>query len=207
MERVTEWYDDGLREGVLVKEKRGEKETKVLFEEVDDGYHAMCTLKAYEDTGLTPEQIQEIDRLYAEKCQEVAKLRQRDMPERPKILEEIQKSEDEYINEDHHPMFKLGAASIAEEIKEIIKKYLSNESEKWIPVNERLPENGDYILISFENFAVPDIGRYEHDEEGGAFYPGDEDYTYASLGLFVNAWRLLPEPYRLENEEVKYDEK
>lgn len=124
-----------------------------------------------------------------------------------KILGEIQKSEDEYINEDHHPMFKLGAASIAAEIKEIIKKHLSNESEKWIPVNERLPENGDYILISFENFAVPDIGRYEQDEEGGAFYPGDEDYTYASFGLFVNAWRLLPEPYRLENEEVKYDEK
>ena len=77
MERLTEWYDNGLREGVLVKEKRGEKEIKVLFEEVDDGYHAMCALKAYEDTGLTPEQIREIDRLYTEKCQEVAELRQK----------------------------------------------------------------------------------------------------------------------------------
>ena len=63
----------------MVKEKRGEKEIKVLFEEVDDGYHAMCTLKAYEDTGLTPEQIREIDRLYAKKCREVAELRQRDI--------------------------------------------------------------------------------------------------------------------------------
>ena len=35
-------------------------------------------LKPYEDTGLTPEQIREIDRLYAEKCREVAELRQRD---------------------------------------------------------------------------------------------------------------------------------
>ena len=61
----------------MVKEKRGEKEIKVLFEEVDDGYHAMCALKAYEDTGLTPEQIREIDRLYTEKCQEVAELRQK----------------------------------------------------------------------------------------------------------------------------------
>ena len=124
-----------------------------------------------------------------------------------KILGEIQKSEDEYINEDHHPMFKLGAASIAAEIKEIIKRHLSNESEKWISVNERLPENDDYILLSFENYPVSDIGRYEQDKEGGAFYPGDKDYTYASFGLFVNAWCLLPEPYRLENEEVKYDEK
>lgn len=78
MERLTEWYDNGISEGVLVKEKRGEKEIKVLFKEIDDGYIGMCTLKAYEDTGLTPEKIQEIDRLYAEKCREVAKLQQRD---------------------------------------------------------------------------------------------------------------------------------
>lgn len=87
MERLTEWYDNGLREGVLVKEKRGEKETKVLFEEIDDGYHAMCVLKNYEDTGLTSEQIREIDHLYAEKCREVAELRQRDTPVKVKPLE------------------------------------------------------------------------------------------------------------------------
>lgn len=79
MERLTEWYDNGLQEGVLVKEKRGEREIKVLFTEKDDGYHAMCVLKNYEETGLTPEQIREIDHLYAEKCREVAKLRQRDI--------------------------------------------------------------------------------------------------------------------------------
>lgn len=83
MERLTEWYDNGISEGVLVKEKRGEKEIKVLFEEIDDGYIEMCALKAYEDTGLDPEQIRQIDRLYAEKCREVAKLRQRDTAKRP----------------------------------------------------------------------------------------------------------------------------
>lgn len=40
-------------------------------------------LAAYEDTGLTPEQIREIDRLYAEKCREVAELRQRDTEKEP----------------------------------------------------------------------------------------------------------------------------
>lgn len=34
-------------------------------------------LKAYEDTGLSPEQIVEIDSLYAEKCREVAELKGR----------------------------------------------------------------------------------------------------------------------------------
>ena len=87
MERLTEWYDNGLQEGVLVKEKRGEKEIKVLFEEIDDGYHAMCVLKKYEDTGLTSEQIREIDHLYAEKCREVAELRQRNTPVKVKPIE------------------------------------------------------------------------------------------------------------------------
>ncbi|HBI59891.1 MAG TPA: hypothetical protein DDY31_01550 [Lachnospiraceae bacterium] len=32
-------------------------------------------LAAYEDTGLTPEQIKEMDRLYAEKCEEVVALK------------------------------------------------------------------------------------------------------------------------------------
>lgn len=32
-------------------------------------------LSAYEDTGLTPEQIIQMDKLYLEKCEELAKLR------------------------------------------------------------------------------------------------------------------------------------
>lgn len=68
---------------------------------------------------------------------------------------------------------------------------------RWIPVTEGLPEPGEYILLSFENFTLADIGRYEKDEGGGgAFYPGDEDKSYLSYGLFVNAWMPLPKPYR-----------
>lgn len=70
------------------------------------------------------------------------------------------------------------------------------QADKWIPISERLPEDDNYILVSFENYTLPDIARYEEDENGGAFYPGDEDKSYVSFGLFVNAWRPLPEPYR-----------
>lgn len=44
-------------------------------------------LAAYEDTGLTPGQIREIDRLYAEKCREVTELRQRDTAVKVKPIE------------------------------------------------------------------------------------------------------------------------
>lgn len=68
---------------------------------------------------------------------------------------------------------------------------------QWIPVSERLPEDDAYILLSYENFTLPGIGRYEVDKDGnGAFYSGDEDRSCVSFGLFVNAWMPLPEPYK-----------
>ena len=71
------------------------------------------------------------------------------------------------------------------------------ETNPWIPVTERLPETNDYILISFENYPLSDIGRYEVDAEGsGAFYPGNKDVSYLSIGVFVNAWMPLPQPWK-----------
>lgn len=46
-------------------------------------------------------------------------------------------------------------------VAEYVKKY------RWIPVEERLPEEDEYVLMSFENFSLPMIGRYEKDNDGG----------------------------------------
>lgn len=72
MERLTERFDDGILKGILVKEKYGEHVPKTLFEEVDEGYLGMCVLKAYEDTGLAPEQIEEL--LSRENASEITRL-------------------------------------------------------------------------------------------------------------------------------------
>lgn len=69
---------------------------------------------------------------------------------------------------------------------------------QWIPCSERLPEEEEYILLSFANYTGLDIGRYENDGENDKFYPGDDEETYAHYGLTVNAWMPLPEPYREE---------
>lgn len=85
----------------------------------------------------------------------------------------------------------------AQESEEVLQ--LKKNAVQWIPVTERLPDPESYILVSFENSSLPDIATYRVDEDGsGAFYPGDEDYTYLSAGVFVNAWMPLPEPYREE---------
>ena len=73
---------------------------------------------------------------------------------------------------------------------------------EWIPVSERLPDVDEYILVSFENFSVPMIGRYTvDDDDGGTFRVGDEDDSFVQHDLYVNAWQPLPEPYREESAE------
>lgn len=116
-------------------------------------YGALCKLKDYEDTGLSPDQIKEMDELYHEKCKEVAELQRRC---------------------------------------------------RWIPVEEQVPENNMYVLMSFESFSMPLIGRYEVDGTGGAFYVGDDDEeSCISQDLIVNAWMPLPEPYRQDDIEER----
>lgn len=79
-------------------------------------------------------------------------------------------------------------------------------NEDWIPVDVKLPElneegSSDYILLSFDNYSLPVIGRYEEDEDGGGnFFEGDEDRSCLSYGLMVNAWAPMIKPYREEDE-------
>lgn len=74
------------------------------------------------------------------------------------------------------------------------------EEDSWIPINEDDPETfpkpGECILLSFMDFSEPYIGRYEVDEEGGAFFLDDEEETCVSNGLIANAWKPLPKSYR-----------
>lgn len=81
-----------------------------------------------------------------------------------------------------------------------LKALLDNEG--WIDVNEELPKNDNYIMVSFQNFSLPAVGRYEEGESGGAFYLGDEDVNCVEQGLFVNAWKPVPKAYRPEEKKT-----
>lgn len=84
------------------------------------------------------------------------------------------------------------------EIDKLPKTERETERE-WIPYNEP-PKSNTYILLSFENFSIPLVGRYETDENGGTYYIGDEDETCLQQDMIVNAWRKLPKPYREQGE-------
>ena len=75
------------------------------------------------------------------------------------------------------------------------------EDKSWIPADQP-PKPEEYVLLSFENFSLPMVGRYEDSEDGGAYYLGDCDEADTCIAneLFVNAWMPLPGPYRTEKE-------
>ncbi len=151
MKRLTHERSNGIKSGYWSTAKR------------DD---LVQVLAAYENTGLTPDQIKEMDELYHEKCREVAKL-----------TTEVQHAVDQW---------------------NIWSEAYQKDVRYWIPVEEQLPEDDNYILVAFKNFSTPLIGCYVRDGAGGAFYVGDDE-SCIGQDLIVNAWMPLPEPYRSRN--------
>ena len=108
----------------------------------------------------------------------------------------------EYINNDEKCIRNI---EVLKTIIVALEEYLSlkkkNDNDGWIPVEdtEHTPKDESYVLVSFSNFSLPDIARYEENEEGGTYYPGDDEDSYLKYGLFVNAWMPIPKPYRHED--------
>lgn len=110
------------------------------------------------------------------------------------------KDMDNLIDADH--AIKIVKSRECSEWLEAVADELESPAKpKWIPAEEP-PKNDKYILLSFENFSVPQVGRYEEDQGGGAYYLGDEEKSCISQDLIVNAWMPLPKAYRDDEKEI-----
>ena len=115
-----------------------------------------------------------------------------------KILERLEENQTIVFNlGGGKPKQSIDLAKAVEIVQEVAEEY----EDGWIPIDEKLPPDDNFILLSFSNFSVPIVGRYEEDEDGGGnFFAGDEDEPLISQDLFVNAWMPLPKPYEEDND-------
>lgn len=149
MNRLTEkdeqgnWYLKGIPWRYLYL---GEVITPTLYDRL---YGALYKLMKYEDTGLSPEQIEEMDGLYHEKCKEVAELQRK---------------------------------------------------HRWTPVEERLPETDDMVLIQVSGHPTEYTTLY--DALQLAEYNPDDGWILDEYpewrGAAPVAWMPLPELYKAE---------
>lgn len=64
-----------------------------------------------------------------------------------------------------------------------------------------LVQNESGKFEKYEPYAEIVCNTEAESDGSGAFYPGDEDASYVSFGVFVNAWMPLPKVYRREETE------
>ena len=121
------------------------------------------------------------------------------MQELEKILEEIDLEEkNALLSVEHTTGYKAGALYMANTIKDIIRNHMDHASDRWIPVEERLPEkpeNGyqepEYNVM-IKDAIIPTTLKFTSKGK----WKDDLGQEYEII-----AWRPLPEPYRPERSD------
>ena len=119
------------------------------------------------------------------------------MQELEKILEEIEQRVDYY--REHATLTHVDICAGLREAEGIIRKHMNDG---WIPVEERMPENDDFVLATVTGIynvltfsEAIQLASYCKDD--GWFIEGYPEWENPN----VSAWRPLPEPYRTERSE------
>lgn len=92
-----------------------------------------------------------------------------------------------------------GALEELDIIAEIIRSHMDEAADDWIPVEERLPEGGEKVLVWYEYFRYGEYNRMFQTHGIGWQYDGHWSGDVSGTKARCIAWRPLPEPYKPEN--------
>lgn len=174
MERLTQKDEQGnwiLKAVPWESLHEGKVITKELWERL---YGALWKLMEYEDTGLSPEEVEGNMTKQLKPCPFCG----------GEAVVKINRGFNRTIFDVFVYCEKCGASTCTYVLKETAIKAWNQradedtgltpnkveqlkEDRRWLPVEDRLPKDDNYILLSFENFDIPLIGRYKADADGG----------------------------------------
>ena len=107
-----------------------------------------------------------------------------------KVLEEMEQYRRRAVENGD---FNVAAAH--EKDMNIIRKHMNDG---WIPVDDRLPEEGEKVLVWYEYFRYGEYNRM-HETYGISWqYDGYWSGDVSGIKAKCIAWQPLPEPYRPE---------
>lgn len=75
-------------------------------------------------------------------------------------------------------------------IKEIIRSHML-ENDDWVPVEERLPDKGIYVMCCFDDGAVDVLWQNWKEDKSLLFYADIDGEIRKAI-----AWQPVPEPYK-----------